>query len=169
MFRSYYATVLSPDSREAFRSSGVGSGVVQLFRAEYDKTGVLQLVPDGEHDLYAEIQSHAASTDMQLILSRYFSGDPSVLSRVQGAYMDITGMPDNIHDALALMDNAKSDFDRLPPAIRDKFGNDVNQFLSLLGTEQWFEAMQIDRAASGGAADEQTPPEAAVNESGGDK
>lgn len=61
----------------------VGSPVVLTYTPEYDKQGNLQLVQDGEKDLYAEIQSHKDSTDLALILNRYFNGDPMALSRVQ--------------------------------------------------------------------------------------
>lgn len=124
-----------------------GSSVTTTYSAEYDKTGTLQLKPTGEHDLYAEIQSHKDSTDLALILNRYFNGDPTVLSRVQGAYMDVSEMPTNVHEAMTLMHNAQRDFEKLPVDIKEKFGNDPNRFLATLGTEEWFAAMQIEKSA----------------------
>ena len=122
-----------------------GSPVTITYTAEYDKTGNLQLKPTGEHNLYEEIQSHKDSTDLALILNRYFNGDPSVLSRVQGAYMDVSEMPTNMHEAMTLMHNAQRDFEKLPVNIKEKFGNDPNRFLATLGTEEWFKAMQIEK------------------------
>lgn len=141
--KPYYAHVYGPQPREAVSYSEPGSGVVPLFTASYDKQGVLQIVEDGYHNLYDEIQSHRNATDINMIVDRYFSGDPTALSRVQGTYMDVSGLPDNIHDAMTLMDNARRDFDTLPPEIKANFDNDVNQFLAQLGTEDWFRAMQI--------------------------
>ena len=121
----------------------VGSPEVQQYRPMYDSDGVLQLEPTVTHDLYAEIQSYAQSCDLQTIINRYFNGDPGALSRVQGVYADLTGMPDSIHEVYNLMEQAKSDFGRLPADVKDKFGNDVMRFLSALGTPEWRDAMQI--------------------------
>lgn len=128
--------------RERFFSR-VGSPVVDEFSAVYDRSGVLQLEKTGEHSLYDEIQSHKDSTDIQMILNRYFNGDPAVLSRVQGAYMDIVGMPTNVHEAMALVDNARADFAKLPPSVKELFGNDPNQFLASIGSPEWLEKMQV--------------------------
>lgn len=137
-FRSQYQA----RAEQRYHAS-VGSPEVQQYRPMYDSAGVLQLEPTVTHDLYAEIQSYAASCDLQYIINRYFNGDPGVLSRVQGVYADLTGMPDSIHEVYNLMEQAKSDFGRLPADIKDKFGNDVMRFLSALGTPEWRDAMQI--------------------------
>lgn len=123
--------------------ASVGSPEVQEYRPSYDSDGVLQLEPTSTHDLYAEIQSYAASCDLQYIINRYFNGDPAVLNRVQGVYADLSGMPDSIHGVYNLMQQAKADFGALPADIKDKFGNDVMRFLSSLGTPEWRDAMQI--------------------------
>lgn len=139
--------IFEPDLHER-HITAPGEAVVATYSPEYDKSGALQLVQDGEHNLYEEIQSHRDSTDLSLILNRYFNGDPTALSRVQGTYMDVTGLPDNIHEAMTLVDNARRDFDTLPPDIKQLFDNDANQFLSSLGTEDWFEKMQLKQDSS---------------------
>ena len=143
-FETQYQRIFDPDKRRRF-AANPGSGVVKEYTARYKQDGVLELVETGEHDLYADIQSHKDSCDLQLIINRYFNGDPAALSRVQGVYMDVSEMPDNIHQAMQLMDNARRDFDTLPVDIKAKFGNDPNQFLATLGTEQWFENMQVQK------------------------
>lgn len=50
-----------------------GNPIMKKFTPEYDKEGNLQLRETGEHDLYAEIQSYKDSTDLALILNRYFN------------------------------------------------------------------------------------------------
>lgn len=131
-------------STEHFHLSS-GNPIMKKYTPEYDKQGNLQLVESGEHDLYSEIQSYAAGTDLALILNRYFNGDPAALSRVQGAYMDVSAMPTNIHEAMTLMQNARSDFETLPVDIKAKFANDPNQFLATLGTAEWFDKMQLPK------------------------
>ena len=137
-FRSQYQA----RAEQRYHAS-VGSPEVQQYRPMYDSDGVLQLEPTVTHDLYAEIQSYAASCDLQYIINRYFNGDASALSRVQGVYADLTGMPDSIHGVYNLMQQARADFGALPAEIKDKFGNDVMRFLASLGTPEWRDAMQI--------------------------
>lgn len=129
-----------------------GSRLVTNYRPAYDDRGVLHLVETGTHDLYAEIQSYSDSTDLATIINRYFNGDPLALSRVQGAYADLTGMPDNIHQVYNMMDKAAHDFHTLPVEIQAKFGNDPIRFLSTLGTPEWMAAMQIAQPAPSAAS-----------------
>lgn len=130
-----------------------GNPDVQEYRAVYDAQGVLRLEPSGVHDLYGEIQSYAASTDLSVIINRYFNGDPGALSKVQGFYGDISGMPTSIHEAYNLMERAKVDFHRLPVEIQSKFDNNPMQFLSSLGTPEWADKMGLVAAAAPPAKD----------------
>lgn len=153
MFRSALQLIYGPKVLPAFDSddqlvysrsaADSGSPVVQLYRSQFRKDGTLELIPDGEHDLYAEIQSHAASTDIQMILQRYFNGDPAALSRIQGVYADVTEMPKDIHQAMQMMDTARADFARLPVDIKELFDNDANQWLASLGTADWYSKMGV--------------------------
>lgn len=154
-------------SRETFwtrHDTAAGDGIVPLYRSSFTKEGVLQLVRDGEHDLYADIQSHAASTDLNMILERYFSGDPSALSRVQGVYMDVTSVPENYHEAMQLIDNARKDFAVLPPEVKERFDNDPNQWIASLGTADWLSKMQISSVS----AKQHESPAEDNNQSAGD-
>lgn len=168
MFKSWLDIVFSAaapreTAREASASadqfwirplSREGCGLVPLYRADYTKEGVLELKEDGEHDLYADIQSHVASTDLNMILERYFSGDPTALNRVQGTYMDVTRVPDNYHEAMAMIDNARKDFAQLPPEVKERFNNDANQWIAALGTADWFDKMQVSGVPAEQPADD---------------
>lgn len=146
--------VASADEFWLYPVSEEGCGIVQLYRADYTKEGVLELKEDGEHDLYADIQSHVASTDLNMILERYFSGDPTALNRVQGTYMDVTQVPDNYHEAMAMIDNARKDFAQLPPEVKERFNNDANQWIAALGTADWFDKMQVSSVSAEQFADD---------------
>lgn len=135
--------VASADEFWLYPVSEEGCGIVPLYRADYTKEGVLELKEDGEHDLYADIQSHVASTDIHMILDRYFAGDPEALNRVQGSYIDASEVPDNYHEAMSLLYNARKDFLTLPPEIKEKFNNDPDQWIAALGTADWFAKMQV--------------------------
>lgn len=126
-------------------TSNPGNPIVQEYRAELDKTGreIIRLVPDGETNLYEQIQSHKASTDLQQIINRYFNGDSAALQRSQAYYGDITAMPTNMHEAVNLMRNAQADFDRLPVDIKEQFGNSWETWVSTLGTQEWADKMKI--------------------------
>lgn len=115
--------------------------------------GSVVLTPGNEVSLDDEIQSHRASTDMNLILSRYMNGDTSVLTRVQGVYADVTGAPKNMHEALAMVLRAQEDFSRLPKDIRAKFDFDCNKYISSIGSDEWFQAVRpSDSSASASVA-----------------
>lgn len=162
--------VASADEFWLYPVSEEGCGIVSLYRADYTKEGVLELKEDGEHDLYADIQSHVASTDLNMILERYFSGDPTALNRVQGTYMDVTQVPDNYHEAMAMIDNARKDFAQLPPEVKERFNNDANQWIASLGTADWFTKMQMPGvSAESPQGDIAVDNTAATNASGTDK
>lgn len=160
LFDNQFARIYDPDKHRRYPSN-VGSGVVTEYTAQYCKDGTIELIPTGEHDLYADIQSHKDSCDLQTIIRQYFNGDPAALSRVQGVYMDVTELPDNIHEAMQLMDNARKDFDKLPVDVKERFDFDANKFLASLGTQEWFDKMQVEQSAPA-----ETPP---ADSSGGDQ
>lgn len=114
--------------------------------------GSVILTPGNEVSLDDEIQSHRASTDMNLILSRYMNGDTSVLTRVQGVYADVTGAPKNMHEALSMVLRAQEDFNKLPKDIRAKFGFDCNKYISSIGSDEWFQAVQAVRLSNSSAS-----------------
>lgn len=149
MFISALQRIYNPESRVSRETSEVGSPLVQLYRSKFSREGVLELVPDGEHNLYDEIQSHAQSTDINMILQRYFSGDAAALSRIQGVYADISAMPDNYHEAMTLIDNARKDFAKMPREIQEKFDYDANQWIAAMGTDTWLTAMGIATPQTG--------------------
>lgn len=129
-----------------------GNGIKTLYKGQLDKDGEVQVVEAGTHDLYAEIQSYAASCDMQQIVSRYMQGDVSVLSRVQGMYADVTEFPSTPHEALDLMRQTEAIFDKLPKEVKEHYGQDVNRFIADFGSPDWYSLLEM------------TKPEAVVEE-----
>lgn len=144
-FRSQFDRLYNQSRREAVERfpAAVGSGIVQLYTPKVNEAGILELIPDGEHNLYQEIQSHARSTDIDLIVERYYSGDPEALTRVQGTFMDVSEVPQSFHEAIDLVQRSEREFVTLPPDVRDRFGNDWQQWLAAMGSEDWITKMQI--------------------------
>lgn len=102
----------------------------------YDKNGVKDLEVSGRVDTYAEIQSFADSVDLNLILERFANGDVDAINRRTGQYLDLTGMPRNIHEVYQLIANATDYFEHLPTDFKSQYGNSVSQFLAAVQNGQ---------------------------------
>ncbi len=115
----------------------VGSGVKIMYSGRYDERGHVVLDESGKINLYDEIQSHADSCDIHVIMDRYVSGDVSALSQVQGAFLDVTNMPKTYAEYLNVMNSLERSFMALDPDIRSRFGNSFAQFLASAGDEDF--------------------------------
>lgn len=123
------------DRREI--KSTPGNPIKTLYGPIFDSQGRLHLKETGRHDLYAEIQSHADSVDIHVLLQRYAAGDPGALARVQGAYGDFTQMPSTFAEALNTIIAAEQYFNGLPVDVRAKFGHDFNRFIASMDSPTW--------------------------------
>lgn len=114
-----------------------GTRIKTLYGPKYDENGVLYLIETGKANLYDEIQSHADSVDIHVLLQRYQQGDVGVLARLQGSYGDFTQMPKTFADALNTMIAAEQYFMGLPKDIRAKFNNSFQQFIAQMDSPTW--------------------------------
>lgn len=97
-----------------------------------------EIVETGKSNLYEYIQSHADSVDITKILERCaLIDDYSILNRMPTAFMDVTGMPTNLAEAYAQVQDAKNFFDRMPVNIKEKYDNNFIDFLGDLGSEKF--------------------------------
>lgn len=120
-----------------------GSRTKTLYGPSYDENGVLSLKVTGKHDLYSEIQSHADSVDIHVLLQRYQNGDPGALARIQGAYGDFTQMPSTFAEALNTMIAAEQYFMGLPVETRAEFGHSFQQFIASMDAPDFSKRMGI--------------------------
>lgn len=109
----------------------------------YTSDGVLELEKTGEYDFQEKIQADKYACDINAIVARFKAGDESVLSRVQGSYGDFSKLPKTYAEVLNLSLKAKADFDRLPVEYKNKFNNSFEQFMSSLGSDEWFDKMDM--------------------------
>lgn len=116
--------------RERSYFSPSGSSLKPVYRSQYNRDGELVLVASGEEDLQAYIQSHAESVDINVILTRFANGDSAALSKVQGAFGDVTGMPKSYAEMLNSVIAAQDTFDRLPRDVRQSYDNSWTKWLS---------------------------------------
>lgn len=126
------------------RRSDPGDPIKVTYSGRYDENGRVILEETGKVNLYDEIQSHADSVNLNLILKRFTEGDTSALSRVQGFYADLTQMPTNLAESLNQIKIAEETFNALPVEERAKFDHNLGQFLASIGTPEFYDALGIE-------------------------
>lgn len=112
-----------------------------VYSSKIQPNGDVELVESGSEDVYAFIQSHRDSTDINVILSRFENGDLSALNQRHGSYFDLTVFPKTYAETLQMFMNAEQAFYNLPVDIRDKFDHDLNKFVIALDDPQKFNSI----------------------------
>jgi len=80
-------------------------------------------------------QSFAQECDINTIMARYNnSGELPAINQRAPEYLDVTGL--DYQAAMEFTANARSLFQELPSAIRNRFGNDPAQFLDFTSDEK---------------------------------
>ena len=121
-----------------------GSGIKELFRGKLDRdTGMIELVPDGKKNLYAEIQSYKDSCDINKIVERYAAGEIDILNQIQGVYGDFSAAPTDLAESYRISRDLEYQFDRLPIEIKEKFDNNFYVWLKSVGSNDWLRAMDV--------------------------
>lgn len=113
-------------------ASEPGTPIHKLLKPEFDSKGNYELVEAGEVNIYDEIQSHAESCDINVLMKKYQNGDPTALSKVQGTYFDATGMPKTYAEMLNTLIDAENQFNALPLDERAKFDYSFEKWLAAL-------------------------------------
>lgn len=122
------------------------------YQPVYDKRGVWHLEESGKTNLYYEIQSHADSCDINIIMARYRNGETDVLSRIQGVYGDVTNVPTDYAEILNQQLKAEALFKSLSADVREKYNNSVEQFMASFSSREGWEAIGFKFADESGAA-----------------
>lgn len=135
--------------RDDVPASCPGNHIHKLLKPQFDKSGNYELVEAGEVDVYAEIQSHAESCDINVLMAKYQNGDASVLSKVQGTYFDATGMPKTYAEMLNILIDAENQFNALPLDERAKYDHSF---------EKWLSALDLALSVPNSEAEQQTAP-----------
>lgn len=117
--------------------SNAGSPEKVLYTGHYNDDGSFDLIEKGKTNIYNEIQSHADSVDIHVILARYENGDVNALNQIQGSFGDFTGLPQNYAEMLNFLIDRKAEFMALSPETREKFGNDFNRYMATAGSTEW--------------------------------
>lgn len=120
-----------------------GCGIKKKYRANVAKNGDIELIEDGEVNLYELIQADKDSCDINVLLKQYALGDASALAKRQGTYGDFTQMPKNFAEMLNKVIEGEKLFESLPVETKNKFDNSLNQFIATAGDESWFAKLGI--------------------------
>lgn len=122
-------------------TSNPGTPIKPLFRPQLDDAGHLELVQDGEENIYDYIQSHRDSVDIHKIMQRFEAGDMDALNRVQGTYADLTTMPKTYAEMLNAVIAGEQYFSQLPLEVRARFGHSFRQWMASMDSPDFAEKM----------------------------
>lgn len=114
------------------RKADHGTKEKVTYSGVYDKSGRLSIEETGKINAYEEIQSHRDSVDIHSIMRRYANGEVDALSRVQGFYGDVSGLPTDYAAVLNAVSRGQALFESMPVDVRAKFGHNFDQFMTAL-------------------------------------
>ena len=147
------------DARER-TCSNPGDPIHITYAGHYDEKGRVVLEESGRENIYDQIQSHAESCDIHVLMKRYMNGDASSLSQAQGQYLDVTEFPKTYADMLNFVNDMELSFMSLPAEVRAKFGNSFSEYLAASGAPDFLERLGVKKEA----AAEVTPSTSEVKE-----
>lgn len=145
--------------RTAKESSGFSSCPGDRFyverHGEVQPNGTIKLIPDKEIDLQEKYNAEYPSTTIDNILA---NSSPMQSFADDGASgIDATKLPKTFAEFLQLQIDRKREFDRLPVEIKQKFGNDVQQYMATAGSKDWLDKLGIDLSPKNVPADPAIP------------
>lgn len=136
-----FATQYSSERIRKFTDAG--DPVKITYGGRYDENGRVVLEEKGRENLYAFIQSHKESVDINYILARFTNGETDALTKVQGFYGDVTSFPSNYADALNRIQECEEMFRTLPVETRAKFNHSFSEFLASTGSADFMEKLGL--------------------------
>lgn len=112
------------------------------YKERYDENGNAYLEQIGEINTYEKIQSYRDEVDPMSILARYAAGDTTVMAN-PGWYIDTSKLPANYIEWRNLMNEQKEKFEAMPLEVRNKFGNNFDNWAATAGEPEWLKKMGI--------------------------
>lgn len=120
------------------RSSPVGSRIADKMSVVCGDRGNRYLKKTGETNLYDYIQSFKDEVDLNKIIDRcMMTGDVSLLQRVQGVYLDVTGMPTDNRTAQDILNHSRQIYESLDSKVKAHY-NGFEDFLEAFANEDNF-------------------------------
>lgn len=119
-----------------------GSKFLNVYQEQINKkTGRKELVKTGETNIYEMIQQELEPTKIENIIHKLAMGDLSVLKQADITYVDATEMPSTLMEFQNIVVKAKQEFDKFPEEVRKEFNNSAEQYVSEMGTDDFYKKM----------------------------
>lgn len=125
-----------------------GDAVIPVRKARKVEGVVKVFDTDTKFNMAEYINSFKDSCDINVLLKRFTAGDQDVIQRMShqyGDFLDLAELPDNFNDMMAIVDDGKNTFDKLPIEIKNKFNNNYNEFFKDVGSDDWMEKMGYEQ------------------------
>lgn len=103
----------------------------QVYKTKIDpKTGKRILSKTEKVNIYDQIQEYAEEVKLSNIIQRYGINTNKQLENSEQKLIDLTNIPENLIETMAIIDNAKQIWDKQSKEIKQKFNNDFKQFIA---------------------------------------
>ena len=119
--------------------SDPGSPVKPIYHGKVLSSGEIELVYDGDENIQEYIDSFEEETNIENIITRVNNGEIDLLNSAAGAYVDTVGMPRTYAEILQTVIDGQRTFEHLPVEIKERFGNDFNQWFAQMGNDDFME------------------------------
>lgn len=114
-----------------------GDQFINTYQEVVDKKGRMTLEKTGQTSVYELIQQDAESCKIENILKRVAMGDLSALNQREATYVDATTLPHSLMEAQNLTIRLKDEFYKMPLEVRKEFDNSPEQYVALMGTDEF--------------------------------
>lgn len=119
-----------------------GSEYETTYQEQIDKkSGGKKLVPTGKTHVYAMIQEDLEQSKIENIIHKIAMGDLSVFKQAKLTYVDAEDFPQTLMEAQNIVIKAKDEFNKMPKKVRELFHNSPEEYVSLMGTEEFIEKL----------------------------
>lgn len=134
--------ILTKFSERKRNYTPAGSRYENLYQEEIEKkTGRKHLIKVGETCVYNKIQEDLESSKIENIIHKLAMGDLSVLKEAKLTYVNEEDFPKSLMEAQNIVVRAKSEFDKFPEEVKEIFHNSPEEYVSEIGTEEFFKKM----------------------------
>lgn len=126
-FLTRYDRFNDSDSSRVYSNSG--SSLINTYKARYSDSGHFDVVLDGSHDIYPDIQVHSDSVDIYSILAQFERGQIDSIPERLSFYGDFADSH-TLADYLNFVHDAEIEFSKLSVEERAKYDNSAIVWLS---------------------------------------
>lgn len=136
-----------------------GDHYINTYQEIINKKGKMTLEKTGQTNVYELIQADAESCKIENIMKRAAMGDLSALQQRDATYVDATTLPKSLMEAQNLTLRLKDEFYKMPLEVRREFDNSPEQYVALMGTQEFKEIMAPYNAKIAAIAQEKNDKE----------